>query len=979
MHKRTTGLILGSAVLAIGVFSAFAFNKNVKEVRAAVNINDYSSCETAYNNHNASGLLTALRNITAPGSAGSYNQLWSTYNTAYVRADGKIFDYYSSITNYVPGGSAQGANYKKEGDSYNREHSIPKSWWGGSESNQGADPFIVVPTDGYVNNARGNMSFGMVANVEKSFSNTKVGSGSSEFGNTGTVFEPDDSVKGDFARIYYYAIAKYSNSYNWTSGEGSLNFSGSASTNFGLKPYAIKLFSYWSELDPVSEWEQSVNNKIANIQGNRNPFIDHPEYANVLWGNVSGYTTYTHSGEPSGDPTVNSVSVSPSTLSLNLTNKLTGQLTATVSVSNGAAQTVTWTSSNNSVASVNSSGLVTANAVGTATITATSTVNNQKYDSCTVTVSEGGGSGGTSGSQRISASASSSYYESGDICPTGSTELALATCDAFDVEWSKNNGTNNIVYNYDEMRVYANHSFTFTPKSDYSITSIEIAANSSSYASELGAKSLTNCTKTVSGSTVTLTPVDTESAVGFANTNQSRLNYVVVNYESGSSGPSTPTLSSIEVANAPTKTTYTAGEYFDPTGLVITRNYINPSSSDTYTYAEHTSEFSFSPNTSTALTTSHTSVTITFGGKSCSQAITVSAAPITSITASVDKTYYVGETIVASDITVKDNNNDEITNFTFADNNYQFKYEDAASGGALTNKTFNNSITYGNLHCSLTVQVQRKAYVAPAAAVTDTITASDLAATDTQYKNFSNVSKTSGAKYAGNSAKTTGGAIQMRSSNSNSGIVSTQSGGTISSVKITVASGSNDIQVYGKNTAYSSASDLYNTNSQGTLVGSVSSTGTVTFTTGYSYVGIRSRSGAIYISSIEINYGSAETAANVANYIMYEDTNGQCETKLNIAIGYLNNTSASEFELFMNSDGYVLATARTRLYAWAANQGKVISVSNNQITLSSVNIINGIDDIVVGNNTTMILIITISISLTTMVGLVIIKKKKSNH
>ncbi len=125
--------------------------------------------------------------------------------------------------------------------------------------------------------------------------------------------------------------------------------------------------------------------------------------------------------------------------------------------------------------------------------------------------------------------------------------------------------------------------------------------------------------------------------------------------------------------------------------------------------------------------------------------------------------------------------------------------------------------------------------------------------------------------------------------------------------------------------------------------------------------------------------GGGETAINVANYIMYEDTNGQCETKLNIAIGYLNNTSASEFELFMNSDGYVLATARTRLYAWAANQGKVISISNNHVTLSSANIINGIGDASVRGNTTMILVITISLSLTTMVGLVILKKKKSKR
>ena len=82
------------------------------------------------------------------------------------------------------------------------------------------------------------------------------------------------------------------------------------------------------------------------------------------------------------------------------------------------------------------------------------------------------------------------------------------------------------------------------------------------------------------------------------------------------------TLSSISVKTAPTKVVYNEGEKFDPTGLVITRNY-SDSSSDDYAYSGHESEFTFSPATSTALTTSNTSVTITYGGKSVNQTITV--------------------------------------------------------------------------------------------------------------------------------------------------------------------------------------------------------------------------------------------------------------------------------------------------------------------------------------------------------------------
>ncbi len=139
----------------------------------------------------------------------------------------------------------------------------------------------------------------------------------------------------------------------------------------------------------------------------------------------------------------------------------------------------------------------------------------------------------------------------------------------------------------------------------------------------------------------------------------------------------------------------------------------------------------------------------------------------------------------------------------------------------------------------------------------DVLTASDLTATNTTYVDFSNVSKNSTAVYAGQSAKTSSGGIQLRSKNSNSGIVSTTSGGVVKSVKITVESGSNTIDIYGSNTAYTAATDLYDSNKQGTKVGSLSATGTITFTDDeYAYVGIRSKSGALYLTNVEITWTS---------------------------------------------------------------------------------------------------------------------------
>lgn len=148
--------------------------------------------------------------------------------------------------------------------------------------------------------------------------------------------------------------------------------------------------------------------------------------------------------------------------------------------------------------------------------------------------------------------------------------------------------------------------------------------------------------------------------------------------------------------------------------------------------------------------------------------------------------------------------------------------------------------------------------------VTDVITADELAATSTTYTDFNNVSINSEAVYAGNNAKNANGAIQMRITNSNSGIVSTVSGGTLASVTINVASNnSNTIDIYGNNTAYTSAANLYATANanQGALIGSTTTSTTITPDNDYQYVGIRSHNGAIYLSSIELKWNVENTTA----------------------------------------------------------------------------------------------------------------------
>ena len=95
--------------------------------------------------------------------------------------------------------------------------------------------------------------------------------------------------------------------------------------------------------------------------------------------------------------------------------------------------------------------------------------------------------------------------------------------------------------------------------------------------------------------------------------------------------------------------------------------------------------------------------------------------------------------------------------------------------------------------------------------------------------------------------------MQFKSKDSVSGLVNTSSKGTVKSVKITVASGDNTIDIYGSNTAYTDPSNLYG-DGKGTKVGSLTTTGTVTFDTDYDYFGIRSNNGVVYISEIEITW-----------------------------------------------------------------------------------------------------------------------------
>ena len=282
----------------------FALSLFAKSVTPAASLPTYYK---DINGKSGKSLFDAVHVVAKVGySSLGYSGLWTAYRTTDVRDNGKIWDMYSDCSWTV--GSDQCGGYSNECDCYNREHSIPKSWFGGSESGPGCDIFHVVPTDGYVNNRRSNYAFGEVSSASYTYDGAKLGSaksisitgGNTIAGNTGTyiscsgtVFEPRDEYKGDFARGYFGTMIKWANGdYSaFTTGDGSKIFSSNYSTGaFGLTKYGVALLMKWHRQDPVSQKEIDRNNGIQQTQGNRNPFIDYPYLAEYIWGEKAGQT-----------------------------------------------------------------------------------------------------------------------------------------------------------------------------------------------------------------------------------------------------------------------------------------------------------------------------------------------------------------------------------------------------------------------------------------------------------------------------------------------------------------------------------------------------------------------------------------------------------------------------------------------------------------------------------------------------------------
>ena len=242
-------------------------------------------------------LKTALKDIITNGhNDQGYDALYTLYQSSdvdnYYENDQTLLDIYSEIPSgadsyeYAQTGDKCG-NYQGEGDCYNREHLVPQSVFN-SAAPMKNDGHFVVPSDGYVNSKRSNYAFGIVNNPDWTSTNgSKVGPNTTA-GYTGTVFEPIDEFKGDIARMLFYFATRYEDQVaSWS--HPMLN----GTSDQVFSDWFLDILLQWNTDDPVSQREIDRNEAVYNFQGNRNPYIDHPEWVNEVWNsqnNNSGST-----------------------------------------------------------------------------------------------------------------------------------------------------------------------------------------------------------------------------------------------------------------------------------------------------------------------------------------------------------------------------------------------------------------------------------------------------------------------------------------------------------------------------------------------------------------------------------------------------------------------------------------------------------------------------------------------------------------
>ncbi|PZU87242.1 MAG: endonuclease I [Chryseobacterium sp.] len=240
-------------------------------------------------------------------SAKNYNWHYDDLKTLYGQTDiDKFYDYDAGNTTYLldiysnnPTGTTAYhytldniiGSANAEGLGWNREHMMPQSTFNGYYPMY-SDLFYVVPTDARINQLRSNYPYGKAGStVYYNFTNgsKQASNGTPNATYTGRVYEPIDEFKGDIARTLLYFAVRYegklgtfnfsTNTTDPTKDQNPLN----GTEEKAFEDWYVAMLLSWNAQDPVSPREIARNNSVYNIQKNRNPFIDHPEWVDLIW------------------------------------------------------------------------------------------------------------------------------------------------------------------------------------------------------------------------------------------------------------------------------------------------------------------------------------------------------------------------------------------------------------------------------------------------------------------------------------------------------------------------------------------------------------------------------------------------------------------------------------------------------------------------------------------------------------------------
>ncbi|MBR0033813.1 MAG: endonuclease [Bacilli bacterium] len=743
------------------------------------------------------------------------------------------------------------ANHNQDQWGINREHVWPKAEGFNASGAGGArgDPMHLMAGNGYANNIHSNYYYGY---VKTSDSYTDCGSkysnqsgnlrGTSKTLNSGTVFEPQDSDKGDIARAIFYMVARYnylsgsdsdsinSNNPNLKLTQSLSDWESSGYTSTTSNPGKMGIMTdllAWHHADPVDDYEIKRNDLLyTNFTNNRNPFIDFPDWADYIWGSVnyngstyiSNDTTPTGSASPSTDTfhAFSGGSSDPVAVTGVSLNKNTGTievgdsevLTATISPWNATNRNVTWSSSNTSVATVNSSGRVEAVAEGNATITVT-TSDGGFTATCaiTVTASGGGGGSGESGTAVYTVASKTSVTPSGDI-PSGSSAtfendssnagqltygkyltLTLSGYDGLKItgltlsaKSNQSKGKAEMTFTTDGNTIASISDSTFNSSSwygDWSTSYVDIVFPSTNH-------DLTEQT-VGDGKTLVLTVRNN----GTSNTTNSvYIESISVTYESESPEK---TLESISLDTSDAPTTFNVGDTFSYEGLTVTANYDD--GTDDIVTPTSVSTPSLSSAGQKTVTVSYTEGGVT---KTATYTITVNAVTLESIEVSDEKTdYYVGDTFVKPTVTATYSNGStsDVTNeATFSG------YNLSNAGNQTVSVSYTNGTTV-NTSYSITVTALAVTSI-EISGYTTTFKVGDTfsfgGTVTANYNNGSSADVTSSASYSGYDMSTAGNqtvTVSFGGQSQTYQIVVSDSGGATDSTQYELINSTSDLEI----------------------------------------------------------------------------------------------------------------------------------------------------------------------------------------